>query len=566
MPSHAWYVARLIRYQPVWYGLASVGWILYHSWPLLPGLLAKLFFDRLPAGALAGPNLATLAALICVAGAGRAGAAVGGSVAWAAYTFRTGAWLRRNLLARILERPGARPVPGTVGEAISTLRDDVSDALNVAGLLYDTAAAACFAVGGLVILLRVDALVTLLVFGPLVAVITVAHAVRARLVRVREESRAATARVTGAIGEIFASAQAIQVAGAEARVAAHLARLNGQRERAALRDRWQSLWLDAVFQSAAGLGAGLVLLVAAGRMRSGAFSVGDFAIFSSYLMEVVSFTGFVGYLIGAYRQTRVNFSRMAALLQGAPAEGLVAPQPLRLAGEEPAPTVTPRRPEPLERLEVRGLTCLHPESGRGIRDVSFTLRRGSLTVVTGRVGSGKTTLLRALLGLLETQGGEVRWNGVPVTEPARFFLPPRAAYTAQVPALLSGTLRENILLGEPADAGRLGRAVHQAALERDLALFPDGLETEVGVRGLKLSGGQIQRTAEARMFVREPELLVFDDLSSALDVETERLLWERALGQGATCLVVSHRPAVLSRADQIIVLDDGRVVDRVEAV
>jgi ATP-binding cassette, subfamily B, bacterial len=553
-PSNAWYVGRLIGHQPFWYGLSSLGWILFHSWPLLPGLLAKLFFDRLQAGALAGPNLATLAALIFVTGAARAGALVGGSVTWVAYGFRTGAWLRRNLLARMLERPGARPVPGTVGEAISTLRDDVEDALNVAGLVYDTAAAACFAVGGLVILLRVDGRVTLLVFAPLVLIIALAHAVRVRLVRVREQSRAATARVTGAIGEIFASAQAIQVAGAESRVVAHLQQMNDQRERAVLQDRLQGLWLDAIFQTTAGLGAGLVLLVAGSRMRSGAFSVGDFAIFSSYLLEVVSFTGFVGYLIGAYRQTRVNFSRMVGLLQGAPAESLVAPHPLKAA---PAPAG-----DRLEVLEVRGLTCLHPESGRGVEGVSFSLRRGSLTVVTGRVGSGKTTLLRALLGLLDAQGGEVRWNGSVVREPAAFFVPPRAAYTAQVPTLLSGTMRENILLGEQEDAVRLNRAIYSAALERDVAVLPDGLETMVGARGMKLSGGQVQRTAAARMFVREAELLVFDDLSSALDVETERLLWQRVLERGATCLVVSHRPAVLGRADQIITLEGGRVVAR----
>ena len=98
-------------------------------------------------------------------------------------------------------------------------------------------------------------------------------------------------------------------------------------------------------------------------------------------------------------------------------------------------------------------------------------------------------------------------------------------------------------------------------MEKDVVELEQGLETVVGPRGVKLSGGQAQRTAAARMFIRAPELLVFDDLSSALDVETEQSLWERLFARDTvpTCLVVSHRRSVLRRADQIVVLRDGRV-------
>jgi ATP-binding cassette subfamily B protein len=155
-----------------------------------------------------------------------------------------------------------------------------------------------------------------------------------------------------------------------------------------------------------------------------------------------------------------------------------------------------------------------------------------------------------------------------VSDPAAFFVPPHSAYTPQAPRLFSDTLRDNLLLGLSEEHVNLAAALHSAALERDIAALDDGLETIVGARGVKLSGGQIQRAAAARMFVRDPELLVFDDLSSALDVETEHALWERLTGsvdmrrRDLTVLAVSHRRPVLRRADQIVLLKDGRVEAR----
>jgi ATP-binding cassette subfamily B protein len=219
----------------------------------------------------------------------------------------------------------------------------------------------------------------------------------------------------------------------------------------------------------------------------------------------------------------------------------------------------------LRSLEIEGLEARHA-GGPGIEGADLRIDRGSFTVVTGAVGSGKTTLVRAVLGLLPAISGTIRWNGRPVVDPGGFFVPPRAAYAGQVPRLFSASLHENLMLGWPADDEALAMAVRQAALETDVAAMPDGLETLVGPRGVRLSGGQVQRATAARALVRTPELLVVDDLSSALDVETEELLWRRlaeaaAAGTGPeTLLVVSHRAAALRRADQIVVLDRGRVV------
>src|SRR6185437_5478690 len=162
-----------------------------------------------------------------------------------------------------------------------------------------------------------------------------------------------------------------------------------------------------------------------------------------------------------------------------------------------------RESDGFERLDATGLSYRFPESGRGIDPISLGLRRGTLTVITGRVGSGKTTLLRALLGLLPLDSGAVAWNGQPVRDLAEFMVPPRVAYTPQIPRLFSETLRENVLLGTPETEPSLTRALRLAVRDRDLPRLERGLDTLVGPRGTRLSGGQVQRAAAARMLVRE---------------------------------------------------------------
>jgi len=361
--------------------------------------------------------------------------------------------------------------------------------------------------------------------------------------------------------EMFEAVQAVKVAGAEERVIRHLRRLNEERRKLMLKDQVFTQVLDSVFANTVSLGTGLILLLSADAIRSGHFSVGDFALFVSYLGFVTDFTVFFGHFLAHYRQTGVAFQRMGAMLPGAPPRQLVRQAPLHLRGPLPEviyPTRAAR--DRLESIEARDLTFRYLESGGGVEGVSFCLARGSFTVVTGQVAAGKTTLLRALLGLLPPDAGEVRWNGVLVANPANFLAPPRAAYTPQVPRLFSYTLRDNVLLGIPEEQADLAAAVRHAVLEDDLGGLEDGWATLVGPRGVKLSGGQVQRSAAARMFVRQAELVVIDDLSSALDVETESVIWDRLFARHeVTCLAVSHRRAALQRADQIIVLKDGRV-------
>jgi ATP-binding cassette subfamily B protein len=645
---------RMIRYRPGLFLAHSLFVVFVFGLQIVPGLVVKAIFDTItgvadPALALPFlPQVGVWGLLVLFIGSelARAAGSFGGE--WTGWTYRrvTGALLRSNLFASILRRPGNRPLPVSPGEAIHRFGYDVDEVTDFPTWFPDQVGKILAAAIAIIIMARISLTITAVIFVPLAAIMVVTRLAWGRILHYQRASAEAGDAVTGFLGEMFDAVQAIKIADAAAPVVAHLDRLNQARQHAELRKELFRGLLDSVNNGAVTFGVGMMLLLAGSAISAGTFTVGDFALFTTYLWFTTQVPSELGTFFGDYRTQEASIDRMLALIRPEPPEALVAVHPVYERGDLPAAPAASKTPsDRLERLDVRGLTYRHPAAdggpnteARGIEDISLALPRGSFTVITGRVASGKSTLLRVLVGLLPKDGGEVVWNGVAVADLAAFMRPPRCAYISQVPRLFSDTLRENILMGWPDDevgeafpaepaadtdaasnaapladrrrgeafpaklaadrdaasnaaplavassdrnASPLQRAIHLAVLEDDVAVLVQGLDTLVGPRGVRLSGGQAQRTAAARMFVRGPDLLVVDDLSSALDVETERVLWDRldagrqVEGDGlkiervvnlqpltfepATLLVASHRRAALRRADHIIVLKDGRM-------
>lgn len=468
-------------------GIATV--IAYDLVLLLPGLVLAAFFDDLTSRQPVRLGPYALLALLTAIAVGQGVLALS-SAAEPVVRTAVEVLLRRNLLAAALRRRPGTALPGSAGEAVGRLRDDAMGVSNPLTYALDPLGALVMVGIALWVLARTSLWLTIVVVLPALAALLLVNVLRRRVVAVRHAAQQSAADVTSLIGETFAALTTVKGAGAETRLSAEFGGRCRRRRRAAQLDAVLSQTIDSLSRNLATIAIGVVLMLIPTVAGRSSFTVGDLALFVSYLTQVGTVIGFVGQYARLYRQLEVSLHRLRPLLFGAPPGDLVRRDP------PPAPPAIAS--PPLETLELRGLTYLHPTGG-GIRDVDLTLPAGTLTVVCGSVGSGKTTLLRRLLGQLPASRGEILWNGRPVADPAAWFVPPRCAYAPQLPALLTASVGENVALDDGEVArGQALQALSTAAFDPDLEALPEGPDTRIGPRGARLSGGQAQRVAVAR--------------------------------------------------------------------
>lgn len=543
----------------LWSASALTASVLYYVWPLFPGLVFKAVLDRLAEFPVFDAYLAKLVLLLAGIYAVRGVTLLAASVAEHGSVTAAGILIRRNLLAGILRRPAARALPESTGDAIGRFTYDQGRVTGTYTWIADPIGQAISLAVTLYVLSRISLSLTLTIAIPVMVAAMFANLLLHRVQAAREVLQKALGARAGVLGDLFSGVAAIQLGGARQAAVTHLDNANERVRKATMRDMLIGQAIERFSANLGQIGTAALLFLIAGRLRSGEMTVGDLALFVSYIARLAEVSGMAGFVTAQFRQARVSLARLAEMVPEENPARITAKAPIHLRGALPISRPAGRGDsDVLTALSVKDLTCLHGETGSGIRELNLSVDRGTVTVVTGEVGSGKTTLLRAVLGLLPSQSGEVLWNGEPV-DPATHLVPPRVAYSPQVPRCFTATLAENVRLGQPATDEELHAALHAAVMEDDLALLPDGLLTEIGPRGLRLSGGQLLRTAAARMFIRRPELMVVDDLSSGLDVDTEAELWRRLRAAGGTWLIVSHRPAALALADQVVLLEDGLV-------
>jgi len=370
-----------------------------------------------------------------------------------------------------------------------------------------------------------------------------------RLERAARRTVAARAAFATALVSSLSAARTVKLAGATRPVLAHLARLDALRSDRQRREIGVQVWARSTPSIVSGLlPVGVWALYLSGRLSPGATLVAV-----STLGAARWFAWTTASLISHLPSARV-WTRRTVAMTGVGAYSATVPGVDLSAGIAPAPPVAPRNP--LRRLDLDQFSAVHEDGTVGAREIDLTVERGQLVLVVGPVGSGKSSLLRALAGIVHHTGA-LRWNGQEVTEPEMFLRPNQVGYVAQLPRVLSGTVGDNIRLGHDVDAAS---AVSTAQLEHDLAAAGSGLGLLIGHKGTRLSGGQLQRLALARALAARTELLIADDVSSALDVTTELELWQALREHGVTVVGSTSKRAALAQADQVMVLISGGAV------
>jgi ATP-binding cassette subfamily B protein len=344
--------------------------------------------------------------------------------------------------------------------------------------------------------------------------------------------------------------ETVKYFGAERREAARYDRAMAGYETAALKTAYSLAFLNFGQTLLITAGLVIVMVMAAVGVERGALTVGDFVMVNSYMIQITMPLGFLGTVYREIRQSLVDMGEMFRLLD----------QPAEVSDRPGAPALSVPRGEIAFDRVAFGYDPARPI----LREFSLNVGAGEKVALVGASGAGKSTIGRLLFRFYDVTGGAIRIDGQDIRAVTQESLHAAIGVVPQDTVLFNDTIRYNIAYGrEDAAEDEIVAAAKAAQIHDFIAALPEGYDTQVGERGLKLSGGEKQRVGIARTLLKDPPILLLDEATSALDTDTEAEIQEalRRAGQGRTVLTIAHRLSTVADADRIVVLEAGRILE-----
>ena len=367
--------------------------------------------------------------------------------------------------------------------------------------------------------------------------------------RFRRTMNTADNQVAGRLVDSFVNVETVRLFGNQDYEHRRLDEGLSQYETAANQSRFSLMLLNLSQTLVVLAGVTSVLVLAAFDVQNGVLTVGAFVTLNTYMLQAFQPLNFLGSVYREIRQSLIDMENLFDVLTEPKEHDSISASPVLQSGT----------------VEFNHVQFGYDDARPVLRDIHFQIPNGQTVAIVGETGSGKSTIARLLLRFYEPDQGLISVAGIPISELSRDTLRAGIGVVPQDTVLFNETLRYNIQYGNlEASRADVDAAVRIAGLEGFIESLPDGLETEVGARGLKLSGGEKQRVAIARAVLKRPKIMVFDEATSSLDTATEAAIQSNLerVAAGQTTLIIAHRLSTVTHADTILVISEGRIVEQ----
>lgn len=463
--------------------------------------------------------------------------------------------LKSDMFYSILRSPLGSILDFSVGELTSRLNNDVTQlriffafgALQVLNVIFIS----IFTISKMA---SIEPTLTLLAISPMLLMLLLTKIVMPHLYKSMRENTEALGRLTAKVSEAFSQVHVIQMMNAMPAVSARLEPDNLSIFKTNSKTIWLRTLTWPVMTVLIGLSQFATLTWGGNQIIDGNLTVGDIMAFNIYIGMLTFPFASLGIILNVYQRAKPAAERIMTIKN-------IVPETQKSKTPRSYNLISSNKSHPI--LEVKDLSFTWPDGRQGLKDISFTVSPGERIGIFGRIGSGKSTLFNLMTKLYEPSSGDTFLMGQSLKYVSPEFVRSKIGYAQQSPLLLSESVKSNLCLGfEEKDVSMeaLEDAARKADILDDIVKLPESWNTLIGERGIKLSGGQKQRLALARLLLRNTEVIILDDVLSAVDHETESRLISTLLTTKAALIIASHRISIIRPCHKIIVLDEGKII------